>query len=53
MGKYLARGPGVRTERHDREPNIFLSSHEISRIFCTFHGHDKADNYKKLMVISW
>ena len=23
MGKYLARGHGVRTERHDRGPNIF------------------------------
>ena len=25
MGKYLARGHGVRTERHERGPNIFLS----------------------------
>ena len=24
-GKYLARGHGVRTERHDRGPNIFPS----------------------------
>ena len=30
-GKYLARGHGVRTERHDRGPNIFPSGPDLTQ----------------------